>query len=452
MPIIDPNVQGLIESVGYSSVVVLRKSTPPSAEVNAYRVSQAPQKEVQTIPNVFLKELPDTAGISRVKKLAEQRGIPLPAALAALGMEVRPAMPVPEPLSLDRLGMECGFLDATGLGVLAGHESVEAIVSQGSLPFELISPGSRKSVPAPKTRMTECLERLRVDVLRDQHLTGKGIGVAHLDTGVDPDHPSLKGRVAKYMETKMDGGPAHGPLTVRDSSWHGTATAALICGGIAGKREIGVAPNANLYSCVVIEGGDTRLRVLAGINWALTNMGRVRVLCMALGVPDIDPEKPDDHRIVIMKQIISACKNAGILPVVAIGNDGPGKCRAPGNFSNVLSVGAVDRDDRVLDESSSASYIREENPYVPSVVAPGDEGVITAKAGGGYITTRGTSFAAALVSGVAALLFEAKPDATPAKVTEAIKLSAKRLRETSPLRFGYGLIDARGALDLLEAS
>ena len=127
MAIIDSNVERLIKSVGYSSVVVVRKKASPGTAANTGHGLPTPQRAKRSIPNIFLQELPDTAGLKRVRKLVKKKGGS--AALATEEEGVRPPMRVPKPLSLEQLGMECGFLDETGLGALARDDSVEAIVS-----------------------------------------------------------------------------------------------------------------------------------------------------------------------------------------------------------------------------------------------------------------------------------------------------------------------------------
>ena len=109
----------------------------------------------------------------------------------------------------------------------------------------------------------------------------------------------------------------------------------------------------------------------------------------------------------------------GILTVAAIGNEGPGTSRSPGNYTDVLSVGVSTKNDEVAAYSSSQRMARRTNPLVPSLVAPGEE-VISCVPSGGYSAWSGGSPSCALVAGLAALLFQAKPDASAAEVERAI--------------------------------
>ena len=101
----------------------------------------------------------------------------------------------------------------------------------------------------------------------------------------------------------------------------------------------------------------------------------------------------------------------GILPLFAVGNEGPGTSRSPGNYVEALSVGATDRDDDVALFSSSQRFDRQSDLIVPDLVAPGVS-VISARPGGGSQSMDGTSMATPHTAGLAALLLEAKPDAT----------------------------------------
>jgi len=98
--------------------------------------------------------------------------------------------------------------------------------------------------------------------------------------------------------------------------------------------------------------------------------------------------------------------------------------------------------------SGSQVFKRSQDFVKPNVVAPGTE-IPSAKPGGGLQTRSGTSMAAAHVAGVAALLFQAKPDATAAEVEEAILTTSTPMPESSDERCGRGLINPLKALDAI---
>jgi subtilisin family serine protease len=253
---------------------------------------------------------------------------------------------------------------------------------------------------------------------------------------VDGDHPALAGRIAAFLETDLAGEAVPGAAP-HDTDTHGTHTAATICGGRTRGMAIGVAPEAELCSGLVIEGGQVLLRVLAGMEWALEQ--GIRVLSMSLGIRGYTP---------FFIAVTQSLREEGVLPVFAIGNEGVGTSRSPGNYPEALSVGMTDREDVVEVRSSSATFNRPEEPNQPNVVAPGVD-VISAKPGGGVMSLTGTSMATPHVAGVAALLFEAKPDATVDEVEAAIQSTCTVLPDQSPLRYGFGLVNPREALKAL---
>jgi subtilisin family serine protease len=267
--------------------------------------------------------------------------------------------------------------------------------------------------------------------------TGKGVLVGHLDTGVDGRHPAVKGAVAHFAEFDSLGRPKKPAPKPHDTGDHGTHTAATIAGRPTGGRSVGVAPGATLASAVVIEGGDVVARVLGGMDWAIGK--GVRGLSMSLGfrgwLGDFEP-------------LTDRLRSLGVLPVFAVGNEGPGTSRSPGNYWQALSVGAVDQGRAVAEFSSSQRFKRARDPVVPDLVAPGVN-VISARPGGGYQAMDGTSMATPHVAGLAALLWQAKPRSTVDEIERAIFTSCNLAPGMAPGRGNRGIPNARRALDAL---
>lgn len=171
---------------------------------------------------------------------------------------------------------------------------------------------------------------------------------------------------------------------------------------------MGVAPEAELLSAMVIEGGNIIARVLSGMNWAIEN--GAKVLSMSLGIRGwVEDWVP----------IVQQLRARGVLPVIAVGNEGPGTSRSPGNYAESLSVGALGQNGNVAAFSSSQTFLRDTDAIVPDLVAPG-VGVISAVPAGGFMAMDGTSMATPHVAGLAALLFSASPGATVDQVENAI--------------------------------
>ena len=340
------------------------------------------------------------------------------------------------------LGLMFGTVDEQGLAALRSDEQNVSQVASAPI-LSLIRPEVRLATAKPKTALTWGINALEAKKLWDQKITGKGVLVGHLDTGADGNHPALRKAIAEFAEFDLMGNIVSPTPKAHDTDEHGTHTAATIAGrGVksGGKTSyVGVAPEAMLASAIVIEGGDVIARVLGGMDWAVGK--GVKVLSMSLGIRGYH----EDFRTVT--QILRA---RGVLPVFAVGNEGPGTSRSPGNYPEVLSVGAMDRNEVIADFSSSQQFARTDDPLVPDLVGPGVD-VISAKpgGGGGYQSMDGTSMATPHIAGLAALLFQAKPTATPDQVEKAIFDSCQGGPGLPPARANRGFPNAPRALSKL---
>jgi subtilisin len=339
----------------------------------------------------------------------------------------------PAVLHFPNLGVLLGTVTREGLSGLRADERVQAVI--GASQPSLIRPVT-KAAAKLSTQITWGINFLQVPKLWDQGLTGKGVRVGHLDTGADGKHPALKKAFAAFAEFDSMGSQVTPTPKPHDTDEHGTHTAATIAGRPVQGRSVGMAPQAKLASAIVIEGGNVVARILGGMDWALTQ--NVRVLSMSLGLRGFF----DDFLAVT--QILRA---RNILPVFAVGNEGPGTSRSPGNYAEALSVGANDNGGAVASFSSSQRFTRTEDPLVPDLVGPGVD-VISAKPGGGFQLMSGTSMATPHLAGLAALFFEAKPDATASDVEAAIFKSCT-LGTISPDRGNRGFPNAARALSAL---
>ena len=284
-------------------------------------------------------------------------------------------------------------------------------------------------------RLTWGLRSLGIDELWRRGLTGAGVRVGHLDTGVDGNHPALAGRVAAFLETD-DEGRAVPSAPPRDTASHGTHTAGILCGGVLDGEAIGVAPEARLYSAAVIDGGRNVVRILRGLDW-LRGSG-VRVLGMALGIAGRNP---------VFWTLLDALRAEGVLTVCPIGNDGSARPHAPALYPGVLAVGAASEQSRLA--PYTGCELADGECLKPEVLAPGvDIRSATPHEAGGTLGG-GTSQACAFTAGVACLLFQACPNATPDEVAEAICASATAIDDARGQRYRFGLIQPGLALELL---
>ncbi len=333
---------------------------------------------------------------------------------------------------LENLEIVLGSVGSRGLNELEHHGLVKSVRPVPEL--SLIHPTRIANAVVPPGD-TWGIERLKIPALWKQGLDGNGVIAGHLDTGADGTHPMLRNAFTGFWESNYIGEAVIPAPAPHDSGNHGTHTAGTIVGREVNGYRMGVAPRAQLASGMVIEGGSVTFRILAGLNWVV-GMG-VRVLNMSLGIPGVANDFLDLTRIV---------RERGILLIVAAGNDKQGTSRSPGNYSDVVSVGAMNEKDEVA--SFSSSDLVGQSRMVPDLVAPGVN-VISCTPGGKYLSMDGTSMATPHIAGLACLLFQAKPDATVDKVEEAIFASCQRPASMAPDRANRGIPNGEFALNYL---
>ncbi|GAA1697893.1 S8 family serine peptidase [Kribbella yunnanensis] len=274
--------------------------------------------------------------------------------------------------------------------------------------------------------------------------TGKDVKVAVLDSGVDTSHPDLAGQVVAARNfTDTDDGDRNGHGTHVASTIAGTAAAS------AGKYK-GVAPAARIYDGKVCDDhGDCRVSaILAGMEWAATEV-KAKIVNLSLGggdTPEIDPLEEAVNRLTAQ---------TGTLFVVAAGNEGSGvgTVGSPGSADAALTVGAVDKQDKLAEFSGRGPRVGD-GGLKPDVTAPG-VGIVAAKSstsvigtpvGDRYLRLNGTSMATPHVAGAAALLAQQHPDWDAEALKAALMGSAKPAAGQTLFEQGSGRIDVAKAV------
>jgi subtilisin len=350
------------------------------------------------------------------------------------GFATRKEGHIPSVRVFPHLGLALGQCTSSQLGALRSDTRVSKV--ELAPEFSLIRPVS--SMPArAAVGQTWGIQRLRLPSAWAAGYRGKGVVVAHLDTGVDSSHPALRDSIHAFAEFDLTGEQVPNARP-RDSATHGTHTAGTIAGRRTGRGEIGCAPECRLASALVIEGGDVIGRILGGLEWSIEQGSTV--LSMSLGLRGFTPA---------FQTVINALRSNDVLPIIAVGNEGPNTSRSPGNYVNVLSVGAMNAQDFVSDFSGSQRFNRPDDPLVPDLVAPG-EGVLSAMPGGHYAENRGTSMATPHIAGLAAVLRQAAPTANASAIEDAILASCRLPKGMLPDRGNRGVPDAVSALTHLE--
>src|SRR6478609_5090102 len=303
------------------------------------------------------------------------------------------------------------------------------------------------------------------DVARQQYgLDGTGVGVAIIDSGVF-NHDDLQksnglGSRIVYSESFIPGDPS-----TNDAYGHGTHVAGILAGNGHDSQSgyptqyVGVAPNANIINLRVLDanGSGTDSQVIAAIQRAiqLKSTYNIRVINLSLG-----RNIYESYTLDPVCQAVEAAWKAGIVVVVAAGNDGRNNSygtqgyatiQAPGNDPNVITVGATKTngtpgrlDDTIASYSSKGPTLLD-HVIKPDMVAPGNRVIslispgstlfasysslavspittctlslygstCTTGATGKYMRLSGTSMATPIVAAAAALMFQKDPTLTP---------------------------------------
>ena len=271
-------------------------------------------------------------------------------------------------------------------------------------------------------------------------LTGKGVTVAVLDTGVDVSHPDLADRVSA-TRSFIDG------QEVADRNGHGTHVTSTVGG--SGKasdgKEQGVAPGATLAVGKVLsdQGSGSESQIIAGMEWAARDV-HAKVISLSLGSTE-----PSDGTDPMAAAVDTLSAETGALFVIAAGNTGaPSSIGSPGAADSALTIGAVDSADEAA-YFTSAGPRYGDNALKPDLSAPGVD-ILAARSGlvdgsGYYTSMSGTSMATPHVAGVAALLAEKHPDWSGAQLKDALMSTSKQL-DASAYVLGAGRVSVPDAI------
>ncbi len=327
-------------------------------------------------------------------------------------------------------------------------------------------------------------------------INGAGIGIAIVDSGIQTNHrmflePAATGGFSSRVVYSED---FTGEGRTDDPYGHGTHVAGIAAGNgsLAGGAYRGIAPGAHLVNLRVLnaQGIGTTASVLSALEWLLVHHSqyKIYVVNMSLGTPAISSSAMDPLCLAVRK-----LHDKGVLVVAAAGNHGKdsagqklyGMIHTPGNEPSVLTVGAVNTfgtdtrtDDRVASYSSrgpARSYWTDaegvqhyDNTLKPELVAPGNKivsaqsasnslvfqnaalnvGSSSAAADSRLMTLSGTSMAAPVVAGAAALLFQSEAMFTPSMVKAFLMYTAQQLPGHDTLEQGAGLVNIEGAVRL----
>lgn len=338
---------------------------------------------------------------------------------------------------------------------LAERPDVEKVLFDRIIPLnDPVEVPSNRDVHKPDKEVEWNIARIGADVLWDEGITGKGITVGIIDTGVDGLHPALARKWKGYGQANskdfwldaVEGKPfPYDEPTIP----HGSHVAGTILGSEEdGSNKIGVAPEAQWIAArAFTANGATMSALLSAGQFMLEKK------------PDIvnnswggAPGKDEFYR-----RVVDSWNAAGIISVFAAGNANaavpqePGSINAPANYLDVLAIGATDIHDQLGNFSLIGPTPYDPERIKPDLSAPGVN-IRSSVQGGGYEDGwNGTSMAAPHIAGVLALMKQVR-GGEDNKFYEAVLRNTAiprtdaRFRKSPNMGYGYGIVDAYAAV------
>lgn len=291
--------------------------------------------------------------------------------------------------------------------------------------------------------MNQARKEIHCDSVYDRGITGKGVAVAVLDTGIFL-HEDFGNRVIAFKDY------VNHRVEPYDDNGHGTHIAATIGGsGVSsGGAYRGVAPGVSLVAVKVLDqkGNGFASDVLAGLGWIREHKDEYNIRIVNISVGSLSRWDMTENSVLVRG--VDAAWDAGLVVVVAAGNHGPGRMTitTPGISRKVITVGCSDdykevdvMGNRMVDYSGRGPTMA--CVCKPDIVAPGSGIVSCSNQPARYMTKSGTSMSTPLVSGAIALLLERYPGMTNKEVK--LRLMERAVDLGMPHnQQGWGMLDA----------
>lgn len=285
-----------------------------------------------------------------------------------------------------------------------------------------------KSLGLPDPKINEQFHLSMLQIEKAQKLAGKNkVKVAVIDTGIDNNHPDLKGQLHSSYNVVN-------PMNPGIADYHGTHVAGILAAkkdnGVGG---YGINPNAAIVPIDVFDRGwgASDYTVAQGILKAIDS--GAKVINMSLGSSMPSP---------IIEEAVKKALAKNITIVAAAGNTGSDMISYPAGYEGVISVGAIDKNKKLASYSSFGPSV--------DIVAPGDEVYSTIyeyERKSSFRKLSGTSMASPVVAGVASLLLSKYPNLTPQQIEYILEHTATDLGNKGfDVKFGNGLVNPVNAL------
>ena len=319
-------------------------------------------------------------------------------------------------------------------------DEVVSIAEDNGLPHKPINPSCARQSDVWG------VDKIGAPEVWQQGITGKGITVAVVDSGIDATHPDLDDlddnpgtndpKVVGWVDY------VNGKKSPYDDYGHGTQIAGIISGTGASGVFTGVAPGTKLIGAKVFDqsGSGYQSDVILAFEWAVNN--GARIISFSGGEPH------NSSLTIALDKVVAA----GVIPVVAAGNSGPDSntITCPGDEINSTTVGATGSSDMIASFSSRGPVDLYGQHYIkPDVSAPGMDITSTVPVwyGCSYASMSGTSAAAPHVSGTVALMLQENTTRKPSEIKHILESTAVDLGPAGKDNdYGSGRINAHEAV------
>lgn len=305
-----------------------------------------------------------------------------------------------------------------------------------------------------ETKYTYGLKKVNypLAVTKFPELSGTGVIVGILDTGIDANHPDLKGKVAAFKNY------INSSSTVpTDDNGHGSHVAGTIAGGNKSGTVIGFAPNVKLVIGKVFSkyGSSVDADMLKSMQWMADPDGNPatadypKVINSSWNLDDgnMKIQNPDHEPFCIA---INQLLELGTLSVFSAGNDGPSKdsIKIPGSCPNAITVASTDESDIIANTSSRGPSVwKAVSVAKPNLAAPGVD-IYSVEPGNSYKYRSGTSMATPHVTGAVALLIQANPTKSTEEIRQLLYQGTFDLGVSGfDESFGFGRLDILRSLN-----
>ena len=338
---------------------------------------------------------------------------------------------------------------------IAKRTDVEKVLFDRIIPMnDPVEVPSNRDVHTPDEEVEWNIARIGADVLWDEGITGKGITVGIIDTGVDGLHPALARKWKGYGQADskdfwldaVEGKPfPYDEPTIP----HGSHVAGTILGSEEdGSNKIGVAPEAQWIAARAFTASGATMSSLLNAGQFMLEKKPDIINNSWGGVPGKDE---------FYERVVDSWNAAGIISVFAAGNASaavpqePGSINAPANYLDVLAIGATDIDDQLGSFSLIGPTPYDPERIKPDLSAPGVN-IRSSVQGGSYEDGwNGTSMAAPHIAGVLALMKQVRGGEDNTFYEEALRNTAiprtdAKFRTSPNMGYGYGIVDAYAAV------